>query len=198
MQFSQHLKRQQNTLDGKSPHHTERSCAWKLARGCWPADWIARSIFAAKNFPCWTKEMQESVSKQKQAGKKSETSPVSAQQENVRWYFAFTAPVCCVVQQLPTACACFLGRGWEEGPDVKTTNLRPSRDSCLHWTWENVKGRTGLSPCSSFPPLNSQIFPQNPDTKGSSLEQSPARRDGDPLYSVISGQITQLGLRCKS
>lgn len=78
-------------------------------------------------------------------------SPVSAQQENVRWYFAFPAPVCCVVQQHQTAYAGFPGRGWQEGPDVKkTTNLRPSRESCLHWPWENAKGRIGLSPCSSF------------------------------------------------
>lgn len=49
---------------------SERSCAWMLARGCWPADPIARFISAAKNFPCWTKEMQKSISKQQQAGKK--------------------------------------------------------------------------------------------------------------------------------
>lgn len=49
---------------------SERSCAWKLARACWPTDQIVRLSFAAKNFPCWTKEMQESVSKQQQAEKK--------------------------------------------------------------------------------------------------------------------------------
>lgn len=43
---------------------SERSCDWKLARECWPVDQIARVGVAAKNFPRWTKEMQESVSKQ--------------------------------------------------------------------------------------------------------------------------------------
>lgn len=201
MQFSQHLKRQQNTLDVKSPHQKDPvSGSWPGVAGLQTG--LRDPSLQPKKFPCWTKEKQESISKQQQAEKKSawgETSPVSAQQENVRWYFAFPAPVCWVVQQQPTACACFLGRAWEKGQDVKKkTNLRPSRESCLHWPWENVKGRIELRPRSSFPPLNPPTLPQNPDTKWSLLEQSPARRDGNSLYSIISGQITQLGHRYKS
>lgn len=90
MHLSQHLKRQQNTLSGKSPHLKDPvPGSWPGL--CWPADQIARLSFAAKNFPRWTKEMQESVSKQQRAGgkkkkKKSaggETSPSSPQQANV-------------------------------------------------------------------------------------------------------------------
>lgn len=190
MYLSQHLKRQQNTLNGKSSHRKDPVTGSRPGRAglCTRLREMALQprIFPAGPKKCGSLFPGSSEQKKKSAW--GETSPSSPQQANVSWYFASLAPVCCVVQQHPRTRVHFPGR---ETADVKrTTNLRPSRESCLHWPWRNIKGRVGLNPSSPSQqhiPWNPLTLSQHLHSNWYSLEQSPARGEGDSLYSVISG-----------